>query len=296
MNAKQQTTAFFDAVFSVCRAIDLAIALPSSRGDGKSALWLHPDHPAGAFLRDCDRNKAEGLRKLLHGKNMNGGSIFWRPAEHSSLGLLDDLDADDAAGLSEKYQSLIAKTSSKFQAWILCDRALSFDDRHIIQSALVNILNHNGQVRADPGATSGKQVGRVPGFFNRKPQYAPDFPLVEMIGTPFDKSKLLLKTETFLRTSPATPPVPLQSVSSGVRHPAGSPLPPPYVSSSDRNESCAEFGWACGWLSKNLSVDDGVARLADRALARGKRGNFHAAEKYARLTFDNAARRVGSVT
>jgi hypothetical protein len=273
---KENTTMFLDAIFKKCSKIDFAINL-SSGG------WRHPDHAAGKNLNGCDRARAEYLRGMLFGQNKSGANIFFRPQEHSPFVLLDDLSKQDASNIAEKYSAIIVQTSTeKYQSWIESDKSLSFDERHIIQSYLIEKMNTGltENFRADKGASGGKQIGRVPGFWNKKTKYAPNFPEVKLISA--FQSDMKFKTALILERREegfCFTPVPRR----------GSAVASP--KSSFGNESSIEFADACRHFEKNLDIETGIQNLAARALSRKKAGinNYEQADRYARSVFKSAA-------
>ena len=119
--------------------------------------------------------------------------------------MLDDLTEHDAISISQKYKALIVYTSpGKHQAWILTDGSLDAVQRHTIQSDLIAKLNKGSLKRADPGASSGKQVGRAPGFLNRKEKYRDDPPQVHVVDEPWSGITTLAVDIESRPPSPAT--------------------------------------------------------------------------------------------
>ena len=250
-------------------------------GHGGDDIWIHPDRQSGHHLSGCDHARAEKLRGHLWAKNQSeNGSIYFRPAEGSPLVLLDDLNEVDSLKISERYSSLIINTSpGKYQAWIMADKGLSFGDRHLIQLSIIRKLNNGPQNRVDAGASNGNQIGRVPGFHNRKPAYAANPPAVRIIGEPFSAGRKLNAAEHLNNKPP---------------RPAGGAVPsmPATRDKSDSSESEREFGFAINSLRRGKSPHFIIDNLIKRNERMGRRqGND--AERYARLTIYNAARELG---
>ncbi len=281
---KNATTLFHKSIFSVCRQIDFAICLHGA-GKDNDDIWIHPDRPSGHYLSGCDHARAEKLRGHLWAKNKSeNGSIYFRPAEGSPLILLDDLNEVDSLKIAERYSSLIINTSSgKYQAWIISDRGLSFDERHLMQVAIIGKLNNGPLIRVDAGASNGNQVGRVPGFHNRKPIYAANPPAVRIIGEPFSGGRKLNAAEHL------NAPPPAQRAAAVPSMPATRDK---NKSNSGEGESEREFGFAINSLRRGKSPHFIMSNLIERNKRMGRRlGND--AERYARLTIFNAARELG---
>lgn len=134
-------------------------------------------------LDDIDINK-------LKRKNMQGEGIYFIPDRESNVLLSDDLSEPDII----PYQSIIIQTSpKKFQAHILSDIVMLPEIRTNLQRKLVKDFN------ADPGAVSGMQPRRLPGFVNQKyverPEVrivknticAPDIPILDVSLIHIDK-------------------------------------------------------------------------------------------------------------
>ena len=277
---KNATSVFIKSIFSICQKIDFAICLHGA-GNDHDDIWIHPDRPSGHYLAGCDNACAEKLRAHLWAKNQSqNGSIYFRPAEGSPLILLDDLNEGDSLKIAQRYSSLIINTSpGKYQAWIMTDQGLSFDERHLIQMAIIERLNGGPQNRADAGASNGNQIGRVPGFHNRKPAYAENPPAVQIIGEPFKSSRKLNAAEHLNNPSP---------------RPAGGAVPSRAAARDKTNsgESEREFGFAINSLRRGKSPEFIMNNLIRRNENMGRRQG-HDAERYARLTIYNAARELG---
>ncbi len=99
----------------------------------------------------------------LKRRNADNG-IYFIPMEKSNILFLDDLADRNII----PYQSLIIETSpEKYQAHIFTNTTMSPEARTKLQRQLVKDFN------ADPGATSGMQPRRLPGFENQKYQERP---------------------------------------------------------------------------------------------------------------------------
>lgn len=278
---KTSTSIFIKSIFSACQKIDFGICLHGA-GKNNDDIWIHPDRPSGHYLAGCDNARAEKLRAHLWAKNQQeNGSIYFRPAEGSPLILIDDLNEADSLKISERYSSLIVNTSpGKYQVWIMTDMGLSFDERHLIQLAIISKLNSGPQNRADAGASNGNQIGRVPGFHNRKPVYAENPPAVLIIGEPFKSSRKLNAAEYLNNPSP---------------RPRGGGAVPSLAAARDKTnsgQSEREFGFAINSLRRGQSPEFIMNNLIRRNENMGRRQG-HDAERYARLTIYNAARELG---
>ncbi len=280
---KNSTTLFHKSVFSVCRKIDFAICLHGA-GKDHDDIWIHPDRSSGHYLAGCDNSRAEKLRGHLWAKNQSeNGSIYFRPVGGSPLILLDE---GDSLKIARRYSSLVINTSpGKYQAWIMTDLGLSFDERHLIQLSIIRKLNHGPQNRADAGASNGNQIGRVPGFHNRKPIYAANPPAVRIIGEPFSAGRKLNAAE-HLNNKPYPRP------NGGGAVPSMPATRDKNKSNSGEGESEREFGFAINSLRRGKPPHFIMHNLIERNQRMGRRqGND--AERYARLTIYNAARELG---
>lgn len=283
---KNSTTLFHKSVFSVCRKIDFAICLHGA-GKDHDDIWIHPDRPSGHYLSGCDNPRAEKLRGHLWAKNQSeNGSIYFRPCEGSPLILLDDVNEADSLKIAERYSTLVINTSpGKYQAWIITDLGLGFDERHLIQLSIIRKLNSGPQNRVDAGASNGNQIGRVPGFHNRKPIYAANPPAVRIIGEPFSAVRKLNAAEHL------NAPPPAQRAAAVPSMPVTRDKNKSDYGGSER-ESEREFGFAINSLRRGKSLHFIMSNLIERNQRMGRRlGND--AERYARLTIFNAARELG---
>lgn len=282
---KSATTLFLNSIFSVCLKIDFAICLHGA-GKDNGDIWIHPDRPSGHYLAGCDLARAEKLRGHLWAKNQSeNGSIYFRPAEGSPLILLDDLNEADSLKISGRYSTLVINTSrGKYQAWIMTDKGLSFHDRHLIQLSIIGKLNGGPRIRVDAGASNGNQIGRVPGFHNRKPAYAENPPAIRIIGEPFSAGHKLNAAEHLNNK-----PYPRPNGGGAVPLPLAAPRD---KRKSDSGESEREFGFAINALRRGKSPQFIMHNLIERNQRMGRRhGND--AERYARLTIYNAALELG---
>lgn len=279
---RNSTSLFINSIFSICQQIDFAICLHGA-GKDNADIWIHPDRPSGHYLAGCDTARAEKLRHHLWAKNQSeNGSIYFRPCEGSPLVLLDDLNQVDSLKIAARYSSLVINTSpEKYQAWIMTDLGLGFGERNLIQLSIIRKLNNGPQNRADAGASNGNQIGRVPGFHNRKPAYAANPPAVQIIGEPFSAVRKLNAAEHLNAPPPAQRAAAVPSMSATRDK-----------NKSDSGESEREFGFAINSLRRGKSPIFIMNNLIERNQKMGRRqGND--AERYARLTIFNAARELG---
>lgn len=211
-------------------------------------------------------------------RNSGGCDVYLRPATGYSwpVVLLDDLPPAKAVAITNKYAAAAVETSrANCQVWIETSQQLDVASRKAVQTALAV------SVGADFASVSGDHFGRAAGFRNQKPHRA--HWLVDVITTSRGRK---LDPSPYLPT--AAPP----SAGSRPSSPRGGCASFQTTSSRDwsgDDESSKEFGWARGWLDKGLNVEEGIRRLAARALLRGKRKTEAAAEIYARATFRAAS-------
>lgn len=210
--------------------------------------------------------------------------------------LLDDLGIEECQQIAGKRTNMVIQTSpGRHHLWLATSRPVSVVERKVCQQVLQQKFG------GDAGSVSGDHFGRLCGFKNIKRNCWVNFISESTSDRRADIDKLLiLATEMGLSpfSSPSgvcdssSPQACVSSSPQGVA-PQARPLSHSHnvsssLSPSGRDESKAEFGWACGWLSKNLNLADGIARLTQRAADRHK----PKPEQYARRTFDKAARSI----
>lgn len=234
---------------------------------------------------------------LARGANVRGNAnILIRPdcALHPWL-IIDDLPLPLLQWLAERRAGLFVQTSAEQgQARLLCDAPISADQRHDMQKTLVQWLG-----TGDPGATSGSQPGRLPGFTNRKPGNG------QWTNLLFDTTATVQRLRTTTTPKPQTQLLaPGGAVAlSGVRWPAKpAHLQHLDLSRADRDtgnhtgsEDIREFSFACHQLRHGHDPDAIAQAIAVRALARGKRRTEAAARKYAARTLNAARQRLSTI-
>jgi len=149
----------------------------------------------------------------------------------------------------------------------------------------------------DAGSTSGDHFGRLAGFKNVKRNCWVNLIETKIVDRRADVEKLLSHQEVLGSLSPQGGVVlPMSSGmgnSSATEYSSPARTFIPTTSSSDgRDESSAEFAFACVYLNKNLNIEEGIQQLAQRAIDRKKRSTWRGAEAYARKTFSAAGIRL----
>ena len=224
--------------------------------------------------------------KFLRYRNMQD-CIYVRPIASRApfYLLLDDISPDAAKGHRHEPGRLVCETSpGSFQSWIRLDSPLTYDEKMLF------IIAADADSDAKPTID---RWGRCPGFINRKP--AP-----KKLGPNGERfwSRLVAMTPGVTETASlsnliSTPQGPVSPATVG----GGSGLLPvandtSYIGSTNkvvtnnntgRDESCAEFFYACEMIRKGfLSSDQISENVARHALNRGKRKTLAAAQVYAR--------------
>lgn len=233
---------------------------------------------------------------LARGANTRGNAnILIRPdaALHPWL-ILDDLPIPVLEWLASRRAGLFVQTSTnQGQARLLCDAPISPDQRKAMQKALIHHLG-----AGDPGATSGNQPGRLPGFTNRKPGNGAWTNLL------FDTTTAGQRLRTTTTTEAPEPEPPLLAPQGGAvaslwfRGPARDTVPLD-LTRADRDtgnktgsEDLREFSFACHQLRHGHSPQDIEQAIAVRAMARGKRRTEASARQYAERTLRAAQARL----
>lgn len=265
------------------------------RRDGLQGLSSFEVNTRLPFLRAANANGVDGARRKL---NVYLSASSSQP---QSWLLLDDIESvKRCREISVDREHMIIETSKcSYHLWIATSRPVSVAERAICQKVLQR------KYGGDPGSTSGDHFGRIVGFSNAKRNcwvnfVSAVFPVVDQPRKRASVDRLLEMAVDFGLVSPPTggvsssqpqavalPHAEGVGVSSGLRPQAATPNSASFVSSG-RDESVAEFKFAIVHVQKGLNLSVGVQKLAARALARGKRSTFAAAEKYARATFERA--------
>ncbi len=288
----EQLKFFMGAAVGHLGRYDLACG-DAQKGEGK---YFQRAGLVGLSVADI-HTRARWLRAV----NAAGGgvadhplSIYISPHVHGEaqhLLMVDDLDLSTCQQIGEGRLHLIVETSkNNHQLWLPTSRPVGKEERYQCQSALVSMFG------GDPGSVSGDHLGRLAGFMNTKHKNAYWVNLVggnvdyEGGGRRCNVDSLI----TYFQSSCfcLSPPPPGGACVSSSAQPCVSPSPckgrEGGVSDAGRDESSREFGWAVGWLKNKKDEAEGIRKLAERALGRGKHLTAVACEKYARRTFDRA--------
>lgn len=263
---------------------------------GVDAIDLAVRAPGGSFqmfpgLNICEPAIEAALAACRKCNSAGGRDVYFRPARGvvASVIMLDDLDFAAALRLANGHAHMLIETSpNNCQLWLKTSRALGETERKAVQQALI------AQHRGDPGSVSGEHFGRIPGFKNKKPQYA--LPWVNLIQ--FSTDDPPLKVKDFLSTPRGECVVQPAAGVSSIRsqrdaHPARSTSTS--SGGGDSQESHKEFKFAAESLRHKVDRDKIISNIAERALARGKRRTADAATQYATRTVDAAARAISAI-
>lgn len=253
--------------------LDIAIGDADKRGD---AFFMRKDHfdltradidKNSAFYRACN---TIGFKKLAE-RPLN---VYIKSASHDQSWLmLDDLTLEQCHSVAGNRTSMIIQTSAgRYHLWLATDRAITIAERKHCQIVLVQKFGFG-----DKGSTDGEHLCRLAGFKSIKRNCWVNFVSAKITETRAKVDRLLaIEIEGDQHSRPrgfcaSSQP---QASKQGLSNAAG------------YDNSQAEFGWACGWLKKNLDTEEGIKRLTERATSRHK----PQPEKYARITFEKAAK------
>ncbi len=256
--------------------------------------------------------RRDGLRGLSHDEvnhrigflkaaNAVGNDAVRRPlnvyicsstSEPQSWLMLDDLTLGDCISIAGDRTHMIVQTSpGRHHLWLATNRPVTIEERKICQQVM------QSRFGGDAASTSGDHFGRLAGFKNVKRNCWVNLIETKIVDRRADIEKLLSHQEVLGSLSPQGGVVLPKSF--GVGHTSvteySSPARTfiPTTSSSDgRDESSAEFAFACVYLHKNLNIEEGIHLLAQRAIDRKKRSTWRGAEAYARKTFSAAEIRL----
>lgn len=267
------------------------------RRDGLNALTVEDIQRRAGYFRLAN---TKGVQQAPRSLNIYISSAKSQP---QSWLMLDDLTIDQCRQIAGERTAMIIQTSaSSHHLWLATSRPVSVAERKLCQQVLQQ------KYGGDACCTSGDHLGRLPGFKSAKRNCWVNYISGVITERRAEVDKLLAMAEEMGLSSlspmglgdlcqPQAVDLSLNVVSSrraGSASPARSTQPAtassaPYQPSS-RDESHAEFAFACAHYLKNLNIEDGIQKLAQRALDRGKRKNWHSAEVYARRTFNSAER------
>lgn len=257
------------------------------RRDGLKSLSMADIHHRLGFFKAANAVGVEAARRSLN------IYITAAVADPQSWLMLDDIESvercHEIAG--ERSRMIIQTSPGSHHLWLSTSRPMTSDERKLCQQILQR------RYGGDDGSTSGDHFGRLCGFKNAKRNCWVNLVDAVITDRRADVDKLLaLVAEMGLGFSIPHGGVVSSSLLSGVAPQARAPSLCHSVSSSfsstGRDESIAEFRFACESL-KRLATSDSIIRdIADRALSRGKCRTAAAANRYASRTVDAAARAI----
>ena len=127
-------------------------------------LRLLPSGGGPAVLRRFDAAALTAVSPWLRAMNAAGHHVLARPLAARHV-LVDDLDPDALDQLRRHHRpaAVVETSKANHQAWITLGEA---DPLPVVASAAARLLA--ARFGGDPGAASAVQVGRLPGFTNRK--------------------------------------------------------------------------------------------------------------------------------
>jgi hypothetical protein len=287
----EQLKFFMGASMGYMARYDMAVGDPR-KGSGNyfqraglAGLSVADIHSRTGWLRACNASGGGVADHPL--------SIYITPSVAQSQHLLmaDDLDLQTCQRIGEGRLHLIVETSpGNHQLWLPTSRPVSREERYQCQSALQKMFG------GDPGSVSGDHLGRLAGFRNTK---RGDW--VNVVGgdTDFDGNGRRCDVDSLIHHFQSVCLSTPQGGACVSSPPQARVSPPPQQggggvsSGSGRDESRAEFGWAVGWLKSRKDEAEGIRKLTERALSRGKHPTAAACEKYSQRTFNRARAVVG---
>ncbi|ADL55550.1 RepB family DNA primase [Gallionella capsiferriformans] len=291
MKPEQQRQAMLDWLMATSRLgtdtrFDIGI------GDANKALYFR--RSGLSRLRSLDLQMRIPFFKAA---NISGVGQVSRPlniyvcaavTEPQSWLMMDDLTLNQSRRVAGERTHMIIQTSPGLHhLWLATSRLISIAERKACQQVLQQ------RYGGDAASVSGDHFGRLPGFKNIKRGKWVNFVDSKIVDRRADVDVLLELAEKQGFILPplggvvsAQPQANLHNAfASRVRS-----IAKPFIATG-RNESSFEYAYARAHYEKNLTIEDGIANLAQRALDRGKRKTYAAAENYARLTFAHAATR-----
>lgn len=149
---------------------------------------LTPDNSTGVFfgVNPCYQIPPRSKRGSTD-RHYIRSQIEYLAAVNCLYGELDGgRSLDDLLSVQPAPSVVIQSSTMKFHAyWLLRDTVLITDDnREYLKHIQANWVKYIG---SDEDSKNLNRVLRLPGTLNRKPQYAPDFPMVEFVYTNFDQ-------------------------------------------------------------------------------------------------------------
>jgi hypothetical protein len=196
---------------------------------------------AEEILNHCD---------FLEFKNREGFNVYCRPLDRFFV-LLDDLTIETLKPLADIRPCLLMETSpGNFQAWV---KLINMPNDRNHQLAIWRHIA--AMFNADMNSAKPDQIGRLPGFHNMKPTYAPHYPVVKL-------HSFQDRYSTF-----------------AADHFAGEP-PPPVVNNvaADKKQgdrSAFDFAIACSLVEKGKTDEEIRAYLEKKSSkAAGRRDDY----------------------
>lgn len=222
-----------------------------------------PDGSPRAYVMTRSWNDRKILKSIerIKRRNNEGFNVYIRPLDNKFI-LLDDLQRNILESLAKIKPCLLMETSlGNFQAWVKLDQVPS--DR----IELTNLWRSLAiQFNADLGSAKPDQIGRLPGFFNMKSKYGPNFPMVKL-----HKYENRLSTWQYDNAFP--PPV--------VK------ISKPITRNPGRDRSGFDFALACLLIEKNWT-DQQIINYLIIYSQKGKERGI----KYLKLTVSKARKKL----
>jgi len=140
------------------------VVTPAKRNNESADQWNRP-----AVITDLH---------ICRDANSRGQDIFVRPtAENEAFFILiDDIpDSYINAEYDKPGRLLVASSATGRQMWLKCNRALNREEKIFVSETFYKGCDSSA------ARAPGQRNGRCPGFFNKKPKYAPTFPVASII-------------------------------------------------------------------------------------------------------------------
>lgn len=209
--------------------------------------------------------EAEILKNInfLSKKNRQNLNVYIRPLDKRFI-LLDDLTRDMLIELARIKPCLLMETSpGNYQAWI------KFKEVPPARTELTNLWRTlAAKFQSDPASAKPDQIGRLPGFFNMKPKYSPNFPFVKL-------HKFENRFSKWTQDKKILIPPPVVTLQKAIK------MKP------EKDRSAFDFAVVCSCIEKGWQdekIKDYLMQKSDKAKERG--------ERYLNTTIANARRKV----
>lgn len=229
----------------------------------------------------------------LESKQMEG--TFRVSQDSHPLLLVDDVAPTDLPRLPSAA-AILETSPGNFQATLVAPRMLSRDEVLAVQTALIE------SVMGDVGANGSSQLRRFPGSINNKASLDRAFAtrvyrIPESFVLSIDELDELLRVGTqkrlYMPSSRSTPQPDSRALPHRSTEANRQRLPSP--TGIDTSPSGKDFGLAIELLLKGVSKTEVIARVAERAGTRQKRGRGLGDEmhtQYAKRTVERALERL----